>query len=178
MAGTPYDDGDPETDDSLTHTLAGEAADAFVIDAATGQITVKQGATLDYGIKASIHRNSDLDGAGPDRYCQPHHPLTGVVPGKPGAPTLTRTMSSEPMDPALDVAWTAPGANGLIITGYQVQYRKKAAEGEEAATWDALQPGAVGLGHRRHPAGAGCGRHLRGAGARGGRKVPAVGHHP
>ena len=148
VAGTPYDDGDPETDDSLTHTLAGEAADAFVIDAATGQITVKQGATLDYGTKASYTGTVTWTVQGQTATVNLTIHVIGVVPGKPGAPTLTRTPSSEPMDPALDVAWTAAGANGLTITGYQVQYRKKAAAGEEAAAWtpytEALSASATG----------------------------------
>ena len=53
VAGTPYDDGDPETDDSLTHTLHGEAATYFDMDAASALITVKQGTILDYETKTS-----------------------------------------------------------------------------------------------------------------------------
>ncbi|MDE0194174.1 MAG: fibronectin type III domain-containing protein, partial [bacterium] len=63
--------------------------------------------------------------------------VTDVAPGKPGAPTVTRTAFSEPSDPALDVSWTAAAANGTTITGYEAQYRKKAAQGEEAADWTA-----------------------------------------
>ena len=55
VTGTPYDDGDDQTDDALTYTLTGEAADSgdFVIDAASGQISVAEGATLDYATKSS-----------------------------------------------------------------------------------------------------------------------------
>ena len=55
VTGTPYDDGDDQTDDALTYTLTGEAAtsNAFTIDSATGQISVKQGATIDFETKSS-----------------------------------------------------------------------------------------------------------------------------
>ena len=55
VTGTPYDDGDDQTDDALTYSLTGEAATsgAFEIDSATGQISVKEGASLDYETKAS-----------------------------------------------------------------------------------------------------------------------------
>ena len=45
---------------------------------------------------------------------------------------MTRTPSDVPMNPALDVTWTAAATNGLTITGYEAQYRKK---GEQAAAW-------------------------------------------
>ena len=66
--------------------------------------------------------------------------VTDVEAGKPDAPTLARTEYSEPTDPGLDVTWTRPALTGeainrLQITGYEVQYRKKAADGEQAAAW-------------------------------------------
>ena len=55
VTGTPYDDGDDQTDDALTYTLTGEAATsgAFVIDSATGQISVAEGADLVYDTQSS-----------------------------------------------------------------------------------------------------------------------------
>ncbi len=55
-AGTPV--GDPVTDlsnegESLTYSLAGEVANAFVIDPDSGQLGVKSGAALDYETKSS-----------------------------------------------------------------------------------------------------------------------------
>ena len=71
-----------------------------------------------------------------------HNPVINVVinlrdveTGKPAAPTVTRWPSRTPVNPALGVAWTAPAANGLTITGYHVQSRKKAAEGEDPVDW-------------------------------------------
>ena len=63
--------------------------------------------------------------------------ITDAKPGKPAAPTLTRTQFTEQSDPALDVSWTAPDANGTTITGYKAQHRKKVAEGETANAWTA-----------------------------------------
>ena len=54
VTGTPYDDGDDETDDALAYTLTGSAMAKFAIDSATGQISVAEGATLDY-------ENDDVD---------------------------------------------------------------------------------------------------------------------
>ena len=45
VTGTPYQG------ETLTYSLSGEATGAFVINSSTGQISVKQGATLDYETK-------------------------------------------------------------------------------------------------------------------------------
>ena len=55
--------------------------------------------------------------------------------GQPDAPTVTRTRFDEPTNPALDLTWTAPDANGTTINGYEVQYRKQVAEGETPEAW-------------------------------------------
>ena len=49
---------------------------------------------------------------------------------------MTRTTLGKPSNPALDVTWTAP-ASGATPTGYEAQYRKKAADGEDPAQWTA-----------------------------------------
>ena len=63
--------------------------------------------------------------------------LTDAEAGQPDAPTVTRTEFSEPTNPALDVTWTAPDANGATIDGYKVQYRKQVADGETPNAWTA-----------------------------------------
>ena len=133
VKGTAYGD------ETLTHTLGGEAATsgAFEINSTTGQISVKQGATLDYDTKSSYKGTVTWTVQGQTATANVIINVTEVVPGKPGTPTVTRTEFSEPTAPALDVTWTAAAANGLTITGYEAQYRKKAAEGEEAAEWTA-----------------------------------------
>ena len=103
--------------------------------------------------------------------------LTDLEAGQPDAPTVTRTEFSEPTNPALDVTWTAPDANGTTINGYEVQYRRKAATGEQAAAWtlyaydDPNNPGSqisllADTATSSQPAEPGGGRDLRGASAR------------
>ncbi len=139
LGGTPYDDGDPETDDALTHTMTGEVATSglFVLDSSSGQLSVAQGATLDHETKASYTGKVHFTVQGQAAVINLTVNVTDVEAGKPGTPTVTRTEFSEPTDPALDVTWTAPPANGLTITGYKAQYRKKAAQGEDPAGWTA-----------------------------------------
>ena len=154
VTGTPYDDGDEQTDDALTYTLQGKAADSglFVIDSASGQISVAEGATLDYDTD-DAHRETETSNGeviakfyrGEVHYTVDGHAavisvnikVTDVAPGQPGAPTVTRTEFSEPTTPALDVSWTAAAANGTTLTGYEAQYRKQAAQGEDPAAWTA-----------------------------------------
>ena len=146
VTGTPYNNV------ALSYTLKGNAADSgkFVIDAASGQISVKQGATLDYETDDSHREIEYWQGEvfakfyrGEVQYTVDSLTsaitvllkVTDVEAGQPGAPTVTRTEFSEPTNPALDVSWTAADANGLTITGYEAQYRKKAAAGEDPAAW-------------------------------------------
>ena len=188
VTGTPYDDGDPQTDDALTYALTGNAKDSglFVINASTGQISVATGATLDYETDDSYRETETFNGEviskfyrgkvsykvnGNDSAIEVLIGITDVETGKPNAPTLTRTQFSQQSNPALDVTWGAPAANGLTITGYEAQYRKKAADGEAAAAWTDYSgtlgatattfnlPGPGGWGDLR---GAGAGRHQRG----------------
>ena len=137
VTGTPYDDGDDQTDDALTYTLTGEAATsgAFEIDSATGQIKVKQGASLDYETKSSYTGQVNWTVQGQAAAAELTINVTDIEPGQPGTPTVTRTAFSQQSNPALDVTWTAAAANGLTISGYNVQYRKKAADGETPAAW-------------------------------------------
>ena len=137
VTGTPYDDGDDETDDALTYTLTGEAATsgAFVIDSATGQISVKQDANLDYEAKSSYTGKVNWTVQGQAVFATVTINVTDLEAGKPDAPTVTRTRFDEESNPALDVTWTAPDANGTTIDGYKVQYRKQVADGETPNAW-------------------------------------------
>ena len=155
VTGVPYDDGDPETDDSLTYTLTGEAADAFEIDSATGQIEVSQGTTLDFETTPSYTGKVNWTVQGQAVAADLEIRVQDVEATLPSAPALTRTQFSEPTAPALDVTWTAAAnPNGLTITGYEVQYRKKGSSewksytgtlGATAATLNlaGLTPGAT-----------------------------------
>ena len=156
VTGTPYDDGDDQTDDALSYTLTGKAQNSglFVIDSATGQISVKTGAKLDYETDDSNREIEYWQGEvfskfyrGKVNYTVGGHAaaievliaVTDVEVGKPAAPTVTRTTSTEPMNPALDATWAAPAANGTTITGYEAQYRK---QGE--TTWTDYAGSIVG----------------------------------
>ena len=137
VTGTPYDDGDDETDDALTYTMTGEAATSglFVIDAASGQISVAEGASLDYETKSSYTGEVNWTVQDQAAVAELTIDITDVGAGKPGTPALTRTEFTEQTAPALDVTWTAAAANGFTITGYQAQYRVKVANGETENAW-------------------------------------------
>ena len=137
VTGTPYDDGDDQTDDALSYTLTGEAAtsNAFTIDAATGQISVKQGATIDYEAKTSYTGRVTWTAQEQEAYADVTIEVSDLEAGKPGTPTVTRTRFEEESNPALDVSWTAPDASGATITGYEVQYRVQVADGETPNAW-------------------------------------------
>ena len=124
VAGIPYGE------ETLTHTLSGEAATsgAFEIEASTGQITVKTGATLDYETRSSYTGTVTWTVQGQTATANLTINVTDLEAGKPAAPTLTRTPFDEPTDPALDAAWTAPAVpDGLTLTGYEFRHRKKGA---------------------------------------------------
>ena len=129
--------GNPYNGETFTYTLHGEAAtsSAFVINSATGQISVKQGATLDYETKSSYTGQVKWTVQGQQAVANLTINVEDLEADKPDAPTVTRAEFASSSNPALDVAWTAPDANDLTISWYQLQYRKKAAEGEEAAEW-------------------------------------------
>ena len=148
VTGTPYNDV------ALTYSLTGNAASSglFVIDSSTGQISVKQGATLDYETDDSYRETETWQGqvvakfySGKVQYTVDGNAaaidvdiiITDVGAGAPAAPTVTRKEFSGPSNPALDVTWTAPDTDGQTMTGYKAQYRKKAAEGADPAAWTA-----------------------------------------
>ena len=148
VTGTPYNGV------ALSYSLTGNAASSglFAIESATGQIKVATGATLDYETDDSHRETETWNGQviakfyrGKVTYTVDGHgaaidvilKVTDVGTPKPAAPTVTRTQFSAPTSPALDVTWTAPSAGGLTITGYKAQYRKKAAAGEDPASWTA-----------------------------------------
>ncbi|MDE2904878.1 MAG: Ig-like domain-containing protein, partial [Acidobacteriota bacterium] len=115
VAGTPYGEG------TLSYTLTGDAATAFTIDSSTGQISVKEGASLDYEtttsytgqVKWKVHED------GPESVANLTINVTDVAVGAIATPTLSRKEFSAPSNPALDVTWTAPDTDGVTITGYK-----------------------------------------------------------
>ena len=91
------------------------------------QISVNQGATLDYEDEDNRTYTGQVTWKvqGQDAAADLTINVTDVEATMPGAPRVTRKRSSAPMNPALNVNWTAANANGLTITGYNVQYRIK-----------------------------------------------------
>ena len=133
-AGTPVGDpvtGTPYQGQALTYTLAGEAAtsSAFVIDAATGQVSVAQGASLDYETKDSYTGRVEFTVQGRTATVNLTVSVTDIPPPPaPDAPGVTRS-TVEPTT-MLDVSWTATSsADSLSITDYDLQYRISGEEG-------------------------------------------------
>ena len=129
VQGTPYGD------ETLTHTLGGEALDYFVINSSTGQISVRQNATLDYETKSSYTGTVTWTVQGQTATVNLTINVTDLEAGKPDAPTVARTQFSEQSAPALDITWTKPASNGLTISWYELQYRKQAAAGQDPEEW-------------------------------------------
>ena len=118
VTGTPYNGV------ALSYTLTGEATDAFVIDSSSGQISVKQGATLDHETKSSYTGKVEYTVEGHAAVINVTINVTDVTAPRPDAPTVTRSTTNPTT--VLDVAWTAPADNGGgAITDYDVQYREK-----------------------------------------------------
>ena len=55
--------------------------------------------------------------------------ITQAAPAKPRAPVLRRRQSGE-----INASWTAPNANGAVITAYQLQYKLSTAAGWTTAS--------------------------------------------
>ena len=117
--GAPVSATDSDSD-ALTYALAGEDADAFALDADSGQVRTK--AALDYESRTTYAVVVEVrdDQGGTTR-----QPVTILVldenepPDAPDAPTVTATSSK-----SLAIAWTAPSTAGRPpISDYDVQYR-------------------------------------------------------
>ena len=128
-AGTPVGDpvtGTPYNGAALSYTLAGSPknTESFVINSETGQISLAEGASLDYETDNVYYVDVEWTVQGKTAAADITINVTDVGPGTPGTPAVTRTAFSGQSAPALDVSWTTPDANGFTITGYEAQYRK------------------------------------------------------
>ena len=167
MTGTPYQ-GTP-----LVYSLAGNIVESglFVINSATGQISVAEGAVIDSSVVDSHRETEAMEGAGKQTVLQRRGALPCGEPERrhtgahlrdagdarsarqahPGSPET----SSETGNPGLDASWTAADGNGLTLTGYQVRYRK---QGE--TEWTPHSGTPAGLCDKCDPAGPGCDHHV------------------
>ena len=136
-------DGEP-----LTYAISGDAA--FTIDAATGQISVAEGALLDhestpsYTVTVSVSDGKDDDGeADPsvDASADFTINVTDVdePPPTPDAPWVTQV--PENPDTELDVTWVAALVSGAPeTTGYDVRYRVEGASDWTSHPFDGVIP--------------------------------------
>ena len=119
--GDPVAATDPDGD-PLTYSISG--SDAFDIDPATGQISVAEGAELDYEATPSYTVTvSVTDGSAIDDTVEVTINVIDVdePPAKPGAPAVAP--SSDNPGTSLDVSWTLPDVTGKpAITRYELQY--------------------------------------------------------
>ena len=131
-------------DAALTYSLSGAAE--FAIAAASGQISVAQGAVLDFETKSSytvtVKVSDGKDAAGnPDASADATISVTINVtdvdepPSAPGAPSVTQP--NQRADTSLNVAWSAPAMSGKpAITDYDVRYRVQGSTGWSNAAHD------------------------------------------
>ena len=138
----------PTPTDVLTYSISGAAE--FTIAAASGQISVAQGAVLDfeaattsYTVAVSVSDSKDTNGKPPTLTVDATISITISVtdvkepPAAPGAPSVTQS-SSDP-ETSLEVAWSAPDMTGKpALTEYDVQYRVQGS-----ADWSSVE-------HDRH----------------------------
>ncbi|MDE2897553.1 MAG: fibronectin type III domain-containing protein, partial [Chloroflexota bacterium] len=120
--------------DALTFALTG--ASAFVIDAASGQIRVAEGAVLDfetttsYSVTVTVSDGKDAnhqpDAAIDDTVEVTIEVLDQAPPAQPDAPSVAPS-AAQPTT-VLHVTWTAPANQGRpAITDYDLRYRQVGA---------------------------------------------------
>ncbi|MCY4582024.1 MAG: fibronectin type III domain-containing protein, partial [Chloroflexi bacterium] len=138
---------------TLTYTLTTEST-PFVIDSATGQLSVAQGATLDYESQSTysvvIGASDGLNvlGIGDGHIIDAQTTVVISVgnvnepPPQPAAPSVTRSASSPTS--ALSVTWTAPEMRGKpAVTSYAISYRKAGDSAWENQPHSGLQTRAT-----------------------------------
>ena len=152
--GTPVGDpvtGTPYQGAALTYRLTGDAKDTFDIDGATGQISVAEGASLDYETGPNTFTGQvKYEVAGRNAVVDVTIEVTDVRPDAPEAPTAERLRTDTIGETGLGVAWTPPNDNGFPITEYKLRFRKESEETTTGVTLDSpsaevggLEPGAT-----------------------------------
>ncbi len=120
--GDPVTATDGDGDDVAYSFISGGDAALFGIDAASGQITVAEGAVLDYesGTTAYAVRVEASDGTRADTAAVTIRVTDVPAPGRPDAPVVTGGTEE------VAVSWSAPENAGPEITNYDLRYRAKA----------------------------------------------------
>ena len=120
--GDPVTATDDDGDDVAYGFISGGDEAPFGIDAASGQITVAEGAVLDYesGTTAYAVRVEASDGTRADTAAVTIRVTDVPAPGRPDAPVVTGGTEE------VAVSWSAPENAGPEITNYDLRYRAKA----------------------------------------------------
>ncbi len=117
--GEPVTATDEDGDDLTYAFVAGGDEASFEIDASSGQITVADGAALDFESEKNVYtvHVEASDGTLAARVPVTIRLTDVPAPGRPDAPTVTGGEGE------VSVSWSAPANNGPAITGYDLRYR-------------------------------------------------------
>ena len=114
-----------EDGDSLTYTLGGTDAGAFVLDSASGQISTKAGVRYDHEGKSSYSVTVTADDGNGGRSSVTVSITVTDADEPPSAPAAPRVRATAGSTTELEVSWTAPSNTGKpAIASYDVQYRE------------------------------------------------------
>ena len=123
-AGEPVAAADADADTLAYRFVAGGDEGSFEIGAGTGQITVAEGAVLDYESGDTLYavRVEASDGELADTAEVTIRVTDEPAPGRPERPIVTRARNG------VLAKWTAPANEGPPITRYDLRYRIRDAE--------------------------------------------------
>ena len=113
-------------DGALRYGLAGESADAFIVDPSSGQLRTRTGVDYDYESQPSYAVEVEASDArrGTARILVRISVLdVSEPPGQPDEPAVSSSGST-----GLWVTWSAPTNTGPPISGYDVEYRRRGTE--------------------------------------------------
>ena len=117
--GEPVTATDEDGDDLTYAFVAGGDEASFEIDASSGQITVADGAALDFESEKNVYTvHVEASDGTLTATVEVTIRLTDVpAPGRPDAPTVTGG------EKEVSVSWSAPPNDGPAITSYDLRYR-------------------------------------------------------
>ena len=120
--GDPVTATDGDGDDLAYGFISGGDEALFGIDAASGQISVAEGAALDHEGESNSHVVQVVasDGTRADTAAVTIRVTDVPAPGRPDAPVVTGGTEE------VAVSWSAPANEGPEITNYDLRYRAKA----------------------------------------------------
>ena len=178
VTGTPYNGA------ALSYTLAGNQADTepFAINAETGQISLAEGASLDYETDNLYYVDVQWTVQGKTASADVTINVTDVGPGKPDTPTVTRTTFSRQSDPGSRRDLDGPGRQRTDhhrLRGAVPQARRELDDVFLQGRQRQYHHSTVRVDHQHQPAEPGGRRDLRGPGARAHQhrgNRPLVGH--